>query len=61
VHEDVTLASVTVDVGVQACDSTGVPPVQPVGDDAVTVLVCVPFDWQVPQAEYVNEVQVGGT
>ena len=47
----------------QVCDRTGVPPVQPVGDDEATVLVCVPLDWQVPQAEYVNEVQVvtGGT
>jgi hypothetical protein len=61
VHVDCTRASVTVDVGVQDCERTGVPPVQPEGDDAVTVLVCVPLDWQVPQAEYVNEVQVGGT
>ena len=47
----------------QACDRTGVPPVQPAGDDVATVLVCVLLDWQAPQAEYVNEVQVvtGGT
>jgi hypothetical protein len=63
VHDDFTFASVTVDVGVQDCDRTGVPPVQPVGDDVATVLVCVPLDWHVPQAVYVNEVQVvtGGT
>jgi hypothetical protein len=37
--------------------------VHPEGDDDDTVLVCVLFDWQVPQAEYVNELQVvtGGT
>jgi hypothetical protein len=46
---------------VQACDRTGVPPVQPDGEDVDTVLVCVLLDWQVPQAEYVNDVQVGGT
>ena len=40
------------------CDRTGAPPVQPEGDDVSTVLVCVLLDWQVPQAEYVNEVQV---
>ncbi len=47
---------------VQVWDRTGVP-TQPAGDEAVTVLVCVPFDWQTPQAEYVNDVQVvtGGT
>jgi hypothetical protein len=34
-----------------------------VGDDEATVRVCVLFDWQLPHAEYVNEVQVvtGGT
>jgi hypothetical protein len=48
---------------VQDWDRTGVPPVQPAGDDVATVLVWVLLDWQVPQAEYVNEVQVvtGGT
>ena len=48
---------------VQDCDRTGVPPVQPVGDDVATVLVWVLFDWQAPQAEYVNEVHAvtGGT
>jgi hypothetical protein len=45
---------------VQDCDTTGVPPVQPVGDDVATVLVWVLLDWQVPQAEYVNDVQVAG-
>ena len=47
----------------QDCDTTGVPPVQPAGDDDATVLVCVPSDWHVPQAVYVNELQVvtGGT
>jgi len=43
---------------VQDCDTTGVPPVQPEGDDVDTVLVCVLLDWQVPQAEYVKELQV---
>ena len=63
VHDDVTLASVTVDVGVQDCDTMGVPPVQPAGDDVSTVLVCVLSGKQAPQAEYVNDVQaddVGG-
>jgi hypothetical protein len=45
---------------VQDCDRTGVPPVQPAGDDVTTVLVWVLLDWQAPQAEYVNEVQVVG-
>jgi hypothetical protein len=45
---------------VHDCERTGVPPVQPVGDDVATVLVWVLLDWQVPQAEYVNEVQVAG-
>ena len=47
----------------QDWESTGIPPVQPAGDEVATVLVCVLLDWQVPQAEYVNEVQVvtGGT
>lgn len=47
----------------QDCDRTGVPPVQPVGDDVSTDLVCVLSDWQVPQAEYVKDVQsvTGGT
>lgn len=41
VHDDVTFASVTVDGGtyVQDCCITGVPPVQPVGDDVSVVLV----------------------
>jgi hypothetical protein len=38
-------------VYVQACVVTGVPPVQPDGEDVATVRVCVPFDWQVPHAE----------
>jgi len=48
---------------VHACDTTGVPPVQPAGDDVSTVLVWVLFDWHAPHAEYVNELQVvtGGT
>jgi hypothetical protein len=37
--------------GVQACDRTGEPPVQPLGDEAVTVRVCVPPAEQVLQAE----------
>ena len=47
----------------QVCDSTGVPPVHPEGDDVNVVRVCVPLDRQAPQSEYVNEVQVvtGGT
>jgi hypothetical protein len=36
---------------VQACESTGEPPVQPAGEDEVTVRVWVSSDWQVPQAE----------
>jgi hypothetical protein len=59
VHDEVTLAFVTVD-DVQDCDKAGVPPVQPVGDDVAIVLVCVPFV-QVLHPEYVNEVQVGAT
>ena len=60
VHDEVTCASVSVAGGVyvQDCDRTGVPPVQPVGDEVSTVLLCVLLDWQAPQAEYVNEVQV---
>jgi hypothetical protein len=42
---------------VQDWDRTGVPPVQLAGDDVTTVRVCVLSDWQVPQPEYVNEVQ----
>jgi hypothetical protein len=34
---------------VQDCEVTGVP-VQPAGVLAVTVLVCVLFDWQAPHA-----------
>ena len=49
----------TVDDDVQDCDkAAGVPPVQPVGDDVAIVLVCAPLV-QVPQAEYVNDVQIG--
>jgi hypothetical protein len=33
------------------CESTGVPPVQPAGDDVSTVRVCVLFDWHVPHGE----------
>jgi len=40
---------------VQACDSTGVPPVQPAGDAVNCVLVWVLLDWHAPQAEYVND------
>ena len=60
VHDEVTLATVTVVTGggteVQDWERTGVP-VQPEGDDVATVLACVLLDWQVPQAEYVKEVQ----
>lgn len=45
---------------VHDCMSTGVPPVQPAGDDDVTVRVCVPSGWHAPHVEYVNDVQVGG-
>ena len=47
----------------QACERTGVPPVQPAGDEDTTVRVCVLSAWQAPHAEYVNDVQVvtGGT
>ena len=62
VHDEVTLATVIVDADVQDCERIGVPPVQLAGDDVATVRVCVPFV-QVPQPEYVNEVQAltGGT
>ena len=43
---------------VQACERTGVPPVQPAGDEETTVRVCVLFVWQAPHAEYVNDEQV---
>jgi hypothetical protein len=33
-----------------AWEVTGVPPVQPVGDEVSTVRVCVLFDWQAPNA-----------
>jgi len=48
---------------VQDWDRTGVPPVQPAGDDVATVLVWVLLDWHALQALYMNEVQVvtGGT
>ena len=46
-------------VYVQDSVSVGVPPVQPCGEDAVTVRDCVPSVWQAPQALYVKEVQVG--
>jgi hypothetical protein len=36
---------------VHDCDVTGEPPVQPAGEEEVTVRVCVSFDWQVPHAE----------
>ena len=42
----------------QDCVRTGLPPVQPVGEDAITVRVCVPLDEQVLHVEYVYE-QVG--
>ena len=47
----------------QAWVVTGVPPVQPEGDEVATVRVCVPSAWQAPHAEYVNAEQVvtGGT
>jgi hypothetical protein len=37
--------------GVQACDSTGVPPVQPAGADDATVRVCWPLAEQALHAE----------
>lgn len=44
-------------------ERTGDPPVQPAGDEDVTVCVCVLLDWQLPHAEYVKDVQAvaGGT
>src|SRR5512142_3107750 len=43
---------------VHACVSgSGVPPVQPAGEDVSTVRVCVPSGWHAPQLEYVNDVQ----
>jgi hypothetical protein len=35
---------------VQDCVSTGVPE-QPIGDEPLTVRLCVPFDWHAPHAE----------
>ena len=46
-------------VYVQDWERTGVP-VQPDGDDAVTVRVCVPLEEHVPHAEY-EYVHVGAT
>jgi hypothetical protein len=46
--------------GVQPCASTGEPPVQPAGDAAVTVRVCVPLELQALQPVYVNDVHVTG-
>ena len=43
---------------VQLCVVTGLPPVHSDGLDDVTVLDCVLFDWHVPYALYVKEVQV---
>ena len=43
----------------QVCDKTGVP-AQPAGDDVSMVLVCVPSDWQAPQAENVYVQAAGG-
>ena len=48
-------------VYVQDCVNTGLPPVQPDGEDEITDLVFVPLDWQVDQSEYAHEVQTGGT
>ena len=47
----------------QDCERMGDPPAQPVGEEAVTVRVCVLFVWQLPHAEYVKDVQAvpGGT
>jgi hypothetical protein len=40
-----------VDGGVHACDVTGEPPVQPAGEEASTVRVCVPVALQALQPE----------
>src|SRR5512143_1723789 len=43
---------------VHACVSgSGVPPVQPAGEDVSTVRVCVPSAWHALHPEYVNDVQ----
>ena len=44
----------------QAWDVTGLPPVQPDGEDMSTVRDCVPLGWQAPHDEYVNDVQAAG-
>ena len=44
---------------VQDCVVTGDPPVHPVGDEDVTVRICVESGWHTPYAEYVNDVHVG--
>jgi len=51
--------SLSVHAGVQDWFKTGLPPVQLVGDDVATVLVCWPFV-QAFHSEYVHEVHVGG-
>jgi len=42
------------------CVVTGLPPVQPEGDDAVTVRDCVLLDWQLLHELYVKVEQVVG-
>ena len=46
-------------VYVQFSEIIGFPPVQPDGEDEVTVSVRIPDAEQADQPEYVNEVQVG--
>ena len=53
VHDETMFAEVTGfgAVYVQDWERTGVPPVQPEGEEVATVRVWVPFDWQAPQVE----------
>jgi hypothetical protein len=48
-HDATAVASVQAGTNVHACDRTGVPPVQPAGDEVTTERVCVPSAWQAPQ------------
>ena len=55
----VHVSTVHVGVGVQVWVNTGLPPLHPSGNDDTAVRVCWPSAEQVPQSEYVQEVQVG--
>jgi hypothetical protein len=50
-QDGTAVASVQSATYVQPCETTGEPPVQPVGDEVSTERVCVLFGWQAPQFE----------